>query len=283
MRPGLTGPLKWHCPGGKSYLASRIVRLMPVHTHYVEPYFGGGAVLLATDPEGRSEVVNDIDRLLTNFWDVLRVRRLFDELQRRVEATPFSRDAFDQAQGWIASLDRQTPGILLEKESVRVYAAWAFFVACRQSLAGRMGSFAPLSRNRTRRGMNEQASAWLTAVEGLPEVHTRLKRVVVENDEATAVIRREDGPNTLHYLDPPYLDETRATPDVYAHEMTRDQHGDLLDLANELEGYVMISGYRSGLYDEGLLGWNRHDFDLPNHAAGGAAKRRMVECVWCNF
>ena len=37
-------PLKWH--GGKYYLAAKIVRLMPPHIHYVEPFFGGGAVLV---------------------------------------------------------------------------------------------------------------------------------------------------------------------------------------------------------------------------------------------
>jgi DNA adenine methylase len=48
----LTPPLKWH--GGKHYLASRIVGLMPPHLHYVEPYFGGGAVLMAHDPNDQS-------------------------------------------------------------------------------------------------------------------------------------------------------------------------------------------------------------------------------------
>ena len=62
-----------------------------------------------------------------------------------------------------------------------------------------------MSRNRTRRQMNEQASAWLTCVEGLPAVHARLKRVVVLNQPALEVIKREDGEKTLFYLDPPYL------------------------------------------------------------------------------
>ncbi len=76
----VTPPLKWH--GGKHYLASRIVGLMPRHLHYVEPFFGGGAVLLARDPndpslwlpphKGVSEVVNDINGRLVNFWRVLR-------------------------------------------------------------------------------------------------------------------------------------------------------------------------------------------------------------------
>jgi hypothetical protein len=36
-------------------------------------------------------------------------------------------------------------------------------------------NFATLSRNRTRRRMNEQASAWWNCVDGLAAVHARLK------------------------------------------------------------------------------------------------------------
>ena len=43
-------PLKWH--GGKNYLARIIVEMMPSHIHYVEPFAGGLAVLLAKNPEG---------------------------------------------------------------------------------------------------------------------------------------------------------------------------------------------------------------------------------------
>src|SRR6266849_8236074 len=85
---GLVPPLKWH--GGKHYLAGRIVALMPPHTHYVEPYAGGLAVLLAKSPDSVSEVVNDLDGRLTNFWRVLQDEAMFSELQRLVEAIPFS-------------------------------------------------------------------------------------------------------------------------------------------------------------------------------------------------
>lgn len=70
--PRYTPPLKWH--GGKHYLAKKIVVRMPPNTHYVEPFFGGGAVLLAKDLYEVSEVVNDIDGHLMNFWEVLRYR-----------------------------------------------------------------------------------------------------------------------------------------------------------------------------------------------------------------
>jgi DNA adenine methylase len=164
-----------------------------------------------------------------------------------------------------------------------VRQAAAFFVVCRQSLAGRMKGFASLSRNRTRRRMNEQASAWITAVEGLPAVHARLRRVVVLCRPAVEVLRSQDGPATLFYLDPPYLEETRSVPDVYGFEMSRAGHCELLELIRTVRGKVMLSGYPSGLYDSSLADWNRHIFDLPNNAAAGKSKERETEVLWCNF
>jgi DNA adenine methylase len=267
----LTPPLKWH--GGKSYLASRIVALMPPHRHYVEPYAGGLAVLLKKDPYLTSEVVNDLNGGLMNFWRVLQGMETFDRFRRAVEAVPFSEAEWQDAVDGLQHRDDADP---VQK------AVW-FFVACRQSLAGRMGAFAPLSRSRTRRGMNEQASAWLTAVDGLVAVHARLRRVAVLNRPALEVIRSQDGPRTLFYLDPPYLHETRAVRDTYAHEMSEAEHRELLEVVRGCKGSMMISGYTSELYDAALDGWTRHAFDLPNNAAGGAAKRRQTECVWCNW
>lgn len=280
----ITSPLKWHRDGGKAYLSSRIVDLMPPRQsaanpdgwlHFVEPFAGSLAVLLAQDPEGISEVVNDLNGDLTNFWRVLQDPHWASEFERRLQFTPFS-----EAEWKLAD------------EAVRDHVffgpidrALKFFVHCRQSMAGRMDSFAPLSRTRVRRGMNEQGSAWLNAVEGLPAVHARLKRVVILNRDALDVIRQQDGPNTLIYADPPYLHSTRATTGEYAHEMTEAQHRALLELLAGIQGKFLLSGYASPLYDSfaAAHGWKRHDFELPNNAAGGESKRRMVETIWCNY
>lgn len=263
----LSPPLKWH--GGKFYLASRIVALMPPHTHYVEPYAGGLSVLLAKDPEGVSEVVNDIHGDLTNFWRVLQSEEQFGRFSRILEAVPFSEAEWrDASKG-----DRTDP----------VGKAVQFFVTCRLSLAGRMDRFAPLSRTRTRRGMNEQASAWLNAVNGLPAVHARLKRVAILNRDALDVIREQDGPDTLFYLDPPYLGETRTSEGVYAFEMKAEQHEELLDEITKCEGRVMLSGYHSDLYARRLRKWTVHEFSIPNSAAQGKKKRVMTEVLWCSF
>src|SRR5262245_58827735 len=98
-------PLKWH--GGKHYLAARIVALMPRHVHYVEPYFGGGSVLLAREPEeptlwalpheGVSELVNDLNGRLVNFWRVLQGESTFQQFRRIVEAIPLARVEWEKA------------------------------------------------------------------------------------------------------------------------------------------------------------------------------------------
>jgi DNA adenine methylase len=278
----LTAPLKWH--GGKGYLAARIVELMPRHRHYVEPYAGGLAVLLERDPNDRrlwlseeagqngvSELANDLNGEVSNFWRVLRDREMFPDFVRLCQATPLSRPAFQEAGG-VANAGP-------------VVAAWAFFVRCRQSWAGSFTAFTSLTRSRTRRGINGNASEWLGAVEGLPAVHSRLWPVVIENVPALELIHREDGEGTLFYLDPPYLHETRATKDVYACEMSEADHRELLAAVThpERKSKFILSGYRSDLYDQFLAGWRRVEFDMPNHAAVGASKRRMMECVWMNY
>jgi DNA adenine methylase len=271
-------PLKWH--GGKYYLAAKIVELMPPHLHYVEPFFGGGAVLFARDPDdaslwlpphaGVSELVNDLNGRLINFWRVLQDEESFGLFRRKVEGIPVARAEWEKAHKHI---DGRDP----------VADAVAFFVDCRQSRSGLMSSFTAVTRNRTSRRMNGNVSEWLSAVDGLPEVHSRLRRVMIENLPAVDLIRREDTLGTLFYCDPPYVHETRASTDAYDFEMSEEKHAELLAALLECTGKVMLSGYSSALYDQALKGWNQHTFDLPNNAAAGATKRRMTEVIWCNF
>lgn len=173
--PTITPPLK--CHGGKHYLAAKIVALMPPHLHHVEPFAGGLNVLLARPEYAVSEVANDIDGHLMNFWAVLGDPGRFEAFRRRAEATPFSE------AGWRAAHAALEAG---GADPDPVGRAWAFVVACRQSLAGRGKAFTSVTRRRVRRGMNAEASAWLTAVDGLPAVHDRLNRGGCRHDEVHA-------------------------------------------------------------------------------------------------
>jgi DNA adenine methylase len=163
-------------------------------------------------------------------------------------------------------------------------AAW-FFVLNRMLLAGRMDAFSGITKTRTRGDMNAEMNAWLGVVEGLPEIHDRLKRVVIENRPAVQLMRGHDVEGCVMYCDPPYLARTRTARNAYGEfEMTDGDHRDFLAAAKSLRrARALISGYPSELYDAALKGWSRHEFDVANNAAGGGTKRRMTEVVWTNY
>lgn len=283
------------CHGGKSYLAPWIISLMPPRAknpnkpadddpgwlHYVEPYFGGGAVLFAQDPEGISEVVNDSNGELTNFWDVVKSPTLLKSLIRCLKLTPCSQVEFNRA----VNHGREAVNGRLAGDPVE--RAAEFFVRNRQSRQSLGRDFATLARNRTRQGMNELPSACLSAIDGLSEFSQRLQRVVIlESSDACKVIKQQDGRRTLFYLDPPYLHETRSSTGEYgAHEMTRDDHGRLLKTLRSIRGRFLLSGYRSQLYDgfAKLYGWHRHECTIDNKASSSKKKQQKTECVWTNY
>jgi DNA adenine methylase len=70
---------------------------------------------------------------------------------------------------------------------------------------------------------------------------------------------------------------------VYGVEMTDADHRALAEVLRTCKGRVVLSGYKSALYDELYAAWRRVEFDIANHAAGGSTKARKTECLWLNF
>jgi len=266
----MDSPIKWH--GGKHYLAKTIISLMPKEgiTTFVEPYFGSGAVLLSMPAGDRAEIVNDVDSGLANFWKVLRDPDLFPAFVHQVSLTPFSQEEFEAAS---------------EPQDDPVLAAVSFFVRCRQSRQGLMKDFATMTLRRMRRRMNEQAAAWLSAVEGLDDVHDRLSGVVVFNEDALNLIESCDSSETFFYLDPPYLSATRTAKKAYRHETNDEHHQALLELLSRIEGRFLLSGYPSDLYSQFADGfdWSVREIKIDNKASGAAVKPQMTECLWANY
>lgn len=258
--------LKWY--GGKHYFAQKIVALFPAHHTYVEPY-GGSAAVLVHKPVSPVEIYNDLDGELVNFFRVLRDHP--EELARRLTLTPYGEAEFESA-----------------KHATRdpIERARRFLVIHRQSFGGRGQSFARSARSRSRRGMADNVSAWLTAIDDkLVAMVTRLRRVELSCKPAIAVIRKYDSPDTLFYCDPPYVQSTRqpGCRSVYAFEMSDDEHRKLAQVLRACRGKIAISGHPSALYDELYHGWHTVSFHVANHAAGGNSKKRRREQVWLNF
>jgi DNA adenine methylase len=282
--PRVASPLK--APGGKHYLLEAIAAAAPKHTHFVEPFAFSAKVLFATTSPDRSEVINDSSLYVSNFWWVLQRPKLFKEFQRQVLAVPFSEPEFELPID--DGLDGRLPTDVAKLSAKPdVEAAVRFFVKTRQSYCAIGKSFAPITRNRTRNRINEQASAWLGAIAKLPEVHARLIPVVVLCSDFQPVMRQQDGPNTWFYIDPPYENcGVPVNPGLYAHGFAREDHVRLLKLSREMKGKVLISGYDNDLYNQMLKDWNK--VLVPKASAmtktkDAAAKPDRVEVLWRNY
>jgi DNA adenine methylase len=264
-RPKLRPPVKWH--GGKYYLAGQIVDRLPEHHTYLEPFGGAASVLLNKQPSP-IEVYNDLDERVTQLVRVLRTRG--EEFAKLLALTPYSEVEFRDAA--------QTVDDELEQ-------ARRDFVRWRLSLGGR-GKHFSFTLHRVRRQMADVVSGYLSMIdEQLPAIIDRLRTVQIVSRPAIEVIKTWDSPDTVIYCDPPYVHETRSpgSRDVYGVEMSAADHRELAAALHNCKSRVLLSGYASDLYDELYAGWRHEEFDIANHAAGGKAKSRKVECLWRNF
>lgn len=262
----LTRPaLRWH--GGKWLLAPWIIDHFPPHRTYVEP-FGGAASVLLRKARSYAEVYNDLDSDLVNLFRVLRSHRAA-ELVEALRLTPFARAEF--SGGYEAAED--------EVERARRLVVRSFMGFGSSGGVGRSTGF----RGGVTRSGTTPAHDWAGYPMALADIVSRLGGVVVENGDAVSVMQRYDSPQTLHYVDPPYVHATRSRGNPhcakhkYRHEMSDEDHRGMLAALREMRGFVVLSGYGHDLYDDALGDWLRLERET---FADGARSR--TEVLWLN-
>ena len=206
------------------------------------------------------ETINDLDEEVINFFRMLRERPR--ELLRAVALTPYARRELALAC---------EPPVADPLERAR-----RFIVRSRMAYGLRQRHNTGWRYITNSHGRGPRLAREWSDPRGLEFAVKRLRQVQVECDDASAVIRRYDTPKTLFYVDPPYVLSSRSeTRQMYLYEMTDDQHRELAALLNSVRGMVVLSGYRSALYDELYAGWPRFDRVVPNNG-----NSTSVECVW---
>ena len=267
QRPRKLIAFGWY--GGKFSHLDFLAPLLPADaTHFCDVFGGSAAVLLNVGPYP-VETYNDIDSDLVNFFATLRDQH--EDLFRAISLTPFSREELARA---CESATGLSP----------VERARRFYIRARQtrtglaqtSSAGRWAHCVLTSRA----GMSGSVSRWLGSVDGLLDIATRLRRVQIENAPAIEVIQRYDTPETLFYLDPPYVHAARSDTAAYGFEMTDAEHHELAECLSVIRGRAVISGYRTKLYDGLFRDWHRVDADEQRIHSVGAMRQ---ESVWMNF
>lgn len=233
--------------GGKFKLASWIESHFAAHDVYVEPFGGGASVLMAKD-RAQIEIYNDLDSEIVNVFRVLRDRP--DELGGLLRLTPYAEAeyaaAYEPAEDTV--------------ERARRTIVRSFQGLGADSIHRKSGFRKYPHRRIGRHSQTICAHEWRTYPDHIETFAGRLRGVQIECGDAIELMRRYDTPKTLHYVDPPYVMSARKTAEKrYGHEMNDDDHRALASALKGLSGMVVLSGYRSQLYDELYDCWHRDE------------------------
>lgn len=225
--------LRYH--GGKWRLAKWIISHFPAHGIYVEPYGGAASVLLRKQP-AITDVYNDLDNEIVNVFRVLREPSQAEELRRLLYLTPFARSEYD-----LSMMPAGNPVESARRTIVRSFMGHGSNAVTARHKSGFRGR---------RDGSAGPERDWKNHCDIVPAFVNRMRRVVIECVPALELISRYDSPDTLFYIDPPYLGKTRTSfKHGYRHEMNAADHEELAERLHNISGMAVVSGYDSDLYN----------------------------------
>ena len=258
-----------------------ILPLLPPLPNFIQPFGGAGTMLIKRPRMKGREIYGDLSSGMVSLLTELRddpelmiwklrftpfSRRVFEESKERMaNGTATGMDAYVvHTQSWFAKSDGEW-GVAKHTKAVKAHA------------------------NVNREGI---APTGPLPMDETPLYHSamRLQGVEIRCVNALDLIREwKDEPSTLIHIDPPYLPETRRSENDYQHEMSHEQHAELLALVSDSAAYIAISGYPSDLYNCELSDWFKasKSVTIPsgvggNHASvDGRGQRREV--LWMNY
>jgi len=259
-------PLRYH--GSKWRLAPWIISFLPGHWAYVEPFGGAAGVLLRKERSG-SEVYNDIDGQIVNFFRILRDEQSCAELIRLLNLTPYARSEFD---------------LSYEHTANPIEAARRLVIRC--FFGHGTCSVDPDDSNGFRSCDVRAGKSYAREFHGVPaairSAAERFRGVTVENLDFRKLIPKFDHSTTCFYVDPPYLQATRESGGKgYVIELCDEGHRQLAWMLHQVKGKALISGYPSSLYEQLYADWHREEKAVQANGQRGAVSR--TEVLWMNF
>lgn len=244
-------------PGAKWNCADWIISHFPAHAHYVEPFFGSGAVFFNKQP-AKHEVINDLSSDVVNLFRVIREDG--ERLAALIEMTPWAREEYE--------LSYEPCEDALERARRFVVRTW-------QANSGDI-SKAVGWRNVGAMGNASTTAVWRGVPARVLALASRMKDAEIEKTPAIEIIKRYSTTERLIYADPPYPLSTRSGA-LYQHEMTDADHLALLDALDAHPGPVVLSGCHCALYDGRLRHW--HTREKQVQAEKGNTR---TEVLWLN-
>ncbi len=239
--------------GSKWNAAEWVLSHFPEHEVYAEA-FGGSAAILLKKPRSGREIINDLDSEIFNLYKVIRDSG--NDLKELLKKTPFGREEFE--------LSFQPSNEDIERaRRLCVRAYFGIGNSAHHKTGMRIGT---ASHNCT-------AKSWVNYADSLDEIIERFRGVFIENGDYRELLRRYDTPETLFYLDPPYMPSTRTFPTNYKHDWKEEDHVEFLLNVSNLKGMAILSGYDHPSYD--ALGWKKVSKEMKSQKDA-----KKLEVLW---
>lgn len=244
-------------------MLKHIIPLIPKHERYTESFCGGAAVLFAKHPVP-SEVINDLNGELVNFYWAAQV--YYPDLKHEITKVLHARDIHSHAAHINSYPHFFTP----------IERAWAVWVLSKTSFSSMMdGSFGYDFGG----GMPKKLQG---AKDGFTDsICKRLERVTIENRNALDVIATYDSKETFHFVDPPYINSDCGH---YEGMFNHSSMITLLDLLSTVEGKFMLTmfPYKDIEDRANKEGWIIHRVERTI-SASKSSRRKQEEWMVCNY
>ena len=250
--------------GGKQQLADTIVRLIPPHKIYVEPFIGGGAVYFAKQPS-ELEVINDINGEVANFYKI--IKNDFDTLQKEIEKTLYSREAHRHARVVYENPDMFSPA----------KRAWALWTRASMGFGGDiLSGYGYANSVRMIKSVKNKIDNFTSALS------KRLRNTEIESYDALKIITARDTPETFFYLDPPYPDTDQGHYNGYS----INDFAALLELISGLQGKFLLSSFRYDILTEQTAknGWSQFEITMNKSVTANSGQSlQKIEVFTANY
>ena len=260
---GLKTPITYY--GGKQRMVKYILPLIPSHKFYCEPFAGGAAIFFAKE-NAEVNILNDTNRELMNFYNV--VKNDFVSLEKEIAITLHSRDLHRKASVIYNNSDMFSD----------IKRAWALWVLSNQSFCSKLdGTWGyDVTRNSTTKKV-------ISHKEGFSiDLAIKLQNVQLECADALYVIRSRDRENSFFYVDPPYYNSDMGHYDGYS----KDDFEELLKQLSKIKGKFMLSSYPSELLSEYTNRFQWKNYSIESTVSvnqSGKLKKRKTEVLTMNY
>ncbi|WP_271783858.1 DNA adenine methylase [Aquimarina algiphila] len=252
--------------GGKQNLVSTILPLLPDHKTYIEPFVGGGAIFWAK-PKSDVEIINDTNRELINFYEI--VQNEFVELEKMIRISLHSRSLHNDA-----TVIYNNPHMFS-----RIKRAWALWVLASQSFSSMLdGSW----------GYDKVKGATSQKIANKRDSFTidysiRVQNVQIECTDAIRIITNRDHEGALIYCDPPYYNSDCGHYDGY----TLEDFENLLKTLSGVKGKFLMSSYPSEILAKYTKNhkWFTKSIEQSVSVANGTGKpaKKKIEVLTANY